>query len=132
MELLARTCKTEQMNLQRLWARLFVIVGGVLWIAMAWGTQWAYRGSPLAQALGYALIVTLAIAAIFVLGLFYESLTAAILAVGALALLVYGAIAGWEAGVWGVVIFFFVLPMLTAAALYYLAARMQRICEMRE
>lgn len=132
MEILARVCKTERMNAQRLWARIFVIAGGTLWIFMTWGAQWVYRGSALGRAAGYSALVLLAIAAVFVLGMFYENATAALLAAGVLGIVVYGAFQGWEAGVWGVVILFFVVPMITAALLYLAAARMQRICEHSE
>lgn len=132
MEILARVCKTEQMNMQRLWARIFVVAGGLLWVFMAWGTQWAYRGTALSVALGYSAIVVVAIAAIFVVGMFYELIAAALLVAGAVALMVYGLFAGWEIGVWGVVVLFFVLPMVVAAVLYWAAARMQRICDLSE
>lgn len=131
MEFLARTCRTEQMNLQRVFARLFVIAGGLLWVFMAWGVEWSYRGSPLIEALGFALIYVVGIAAIFVIGLFYEYLAAALLVAGTVAVVILGLVRGWEAGVWGIAVFFFILPMLIAAALYAMAARMQRICELR-
>lgn len=130
MELLARTCHTESMNVQRIAARIFVIVGGLFWIAMIWGKEWAYRGSPFTQAAGYAALVAIGIAIVFIIGLFYEYLAALILGVGALAVIIFGIIQGWEAGVWGTVLVFFIAPMLIAAALYALAARMQRICTM--
>lgn len=132
MELLARTCKTEQMNTMRIFARIFVIAGGLLWVFMAWGEQWAYRGAPITLALGMAFIYALAIAAIFVIGLFYEYVASAILTGGAVGIVVYGLIAGWEAGVWSIAFFFFIVPMLIAAVLYALAARMQHICELNE
>lgn len=128
MELLARTCRTEQMNIQRIFARLFVLLGGVLWVFMAWGAQWAYKGAPITQAMGSALIYVIAIAVIFVIGLFYEYVASAILGAGALAIIVIGLFGGWEPGVWSLAIFFFVIPMLVASALYAAAARMQRIC----
>jgi hypothetical protein len=128
MELLSRTCKSEVMNAQRIGARVFVVLGGMFWVAMSWGAAWAYQGAPLTEALGGALIYAAAIAAIFVIGLFYEYLTSAILAVGAVAIVVFGIVSGWETGVWATVFFFFILPMLIASALYFLAARMQKIC----
>lgn len=130
MELLAKTCKTEQMNAQRIFARLFVVAGGVLWVMMAWGAEWAYRGAPLTQALGGAAIYAVGIAVVFVLGLFYENLTAVLLLVGVAAIAVVGIVFAWETGVWATVFFVFMLPMLIAAALYALAARMQKICAM--
>lgn len=128
MELLARTCHTERMNVERILARAFVLVGGVLWVFMAWGAQWAYRGAPITQAMGSALIYVVGIAIVFGVGLFYEYVASALLTAGAIAIVVLGLVSGWEAGVWGIGIFFFVLPMLIAAALYAAAARMQRIC----
>lgn len=128
MELFARTCKTEQMNAQRILARSFVLIGGLFWVFMAWGKAWAYEGAPFTEAMGGALIYAAGIAAVFILGLFYEYVTAALLGVGAVAVIVFGLVVGWESGVWAIVFFFFVMPMLIAACLYYLAARMQTIC----
>jgi hypothetical protein len=128
MELLSRTCNTESMNAQRLFARAFVLIGGLFWISMAWGAQWAYRGAPFTEALAYASIYAAGIAAIFVISLFYEYLASLILTSGAAAVVVFGLVMGWEAGVWSTVVAFFILPMLVAAALYFMAARMQRIC----
>jgi hypothetical protein len=128
MELLSRTCRTEEMNTTRLFARIFVIVGGLFWIFMVWGAAWAYQGAPFTEALSGALIYAVGIAAIFVVGLFYENVASVILAVGAVAIVVYGVIGQWEAGVWATVFFFFILPMLIASALYAMAARMQKIC----
>jgi hypothetical protein len=39
MELLARTCKAERMNLERLFARAFVAFGGTLWSAGGLGAH---------------------------------------------------------------------------------------------
>jgi len=128
MELLAKACNTEQMNAQRIFARVFVVVGGLFWVFMAWGTSWAYRGAPLMEAMGGALIYAAAIALVFLIGMFYENIAALILAAGAVGVVAYGVFMGWEVGVWGTVFFFFILPMLIASALYFLAARMQKIC----
>ena len=130
MELLAKTCNTEQMNAQRMFARGFVLVGGLFWIFMIWGSKWAYEGAPLNAALGNALIIAAGIAVLFVIGMFFENVAALILAVGAIGLVVFGIVSGWEVGVWATVFFFFILPMLIAAALYFLAARMQKMCSL--
>jgi len=128
MELLAKACNTEHMNAQRILARSFVLVGGLFWIFMAWGRAWAYEGAPLTEALGGALLYAAGIAVLFVIGMFYENLAAAILALGAIVIVIAGIVVGWEVGVWATVFFFFIVPMLVASALYYLAARMQKIC----
>ena len=128
MELLARACKTERMNTQRIFARVFVVIGGLFWVFMIWGKEWVYADAPFTKALAGAFFYAVGIAALFIVGLFYEYVASALLTGGALALVVYGAIMGWESGVWAIVFFFFIVPMLIAAALYYLAARMQMIC----
>lgn len=132
MELLARTCKTEQMNVQRIFARIFVVIVGVLWAAMPWGYSWAYRGDTLGRTTVILLLSLLPLAILFVLGLFYEQLAAALLLFGAVATVIWGLISGWSAGVWGIMLVFYVLPMVIAGTLYILAARMQRICTLRE
>jgi hypothetical protein len=120
------------MNIQRIGARTFVVVGGILWVAMAFGAEWAYIGSPLSKAMAYSALVALGIAAVFVVGLFYEYVAAGVLTAAVIAVVVYGAIVRWEAGLWATIAFFFLVPMIAAAVLYALAARMQTICELEE
>lgn len=130
MELLARTCNLEQMNFQRIMARVFVITGALFWGFSAWGAKWAYEGAPFTEALGLAAVYAGAIMLLFIVGLFYENLAAALAAAASLAVIVWGFVAGWETGVWSIMIVFFVLPLILAAVLYYLAARMQAICSL--
>lgn len=130
MAILTRTCKTEQMNVQRILARVVVVLGGLFWVSMIWGAKWAYEGAPLTEALGGAALYAAAIALIFVIGMFYEGVASVLLAVGAVALFAFGLVSGWESGVWATVFFFFMVPMIVSAALYGLAARMQRICSL--
>lgn len=129
MELLARTCKTEVMNVQRIMARLFVIVGALFWGFAAWGAKWAYEGAPFTTAMSYGALFAAAILVVFVIGLFFENLAAAILLIASLGVIVAGFVGRWETGVWAVVLFFFVLPLVIAGVLYLMAARMQKICE---
>jgi hypothetical protein len=128
MELLSRTCNLEQMNVQRIMARLFVIVGALFWGFSAWGAKWAYQGAPFSEALSFALMYAGSIMVLFVIGLFFENLAAVLSALVSVAIIGAGIVGGWEAGVWAVMIFFFTLPLMIAAALYAMAARMQRIC----
>lgn len=128
MELLARTCNAETMNAQRIIARAFVIVGALFWGFSAWGAKWAYEGAPFTSALSYAAVFAGAILVILVIGLFYENLAAAILALASIAIIVAGVVGKWETGVWATMFFFFILPLLIAAVLFMFAARMQKIC----
>lgn len=132
MELMAKTCNYERMNVQRLIARLFVVAGGVFWMAAAFGATFSYQDKPLVESVGTALIpIAIAVVAL-VLGWFYEVLTAALLFAGAAGVFVWGFIAGWETGVWIVMLAVLALPMAVAGILFLLAARMQNTCSLEE
>ena len=105
MELLARTCKTESMNFQRILARLFVLLGIVYTFYMGFGAHWAYIGQPLGVAVGYGMFFAAGLIIVFVLGLFYEMIAALLLLLGAVGVVVWGLLAGWGAGSWGAMAF---------------------------
>lgn len=132
MELLARTCSTERMNVERIAARAFVILGGLFWAFAAFsGTHWTGFADDFNELTPTkALIVLLITAAIFVLGMFYEVLTGLLLFAGAAASIIWGLVAGWEPGVWFVMLVVLTIPMIIAGMLYMFASRMQRICTM--
>ena len=139
MELLARTCKSERMNVERLLARAFTILGAVFWVVMivAASTKqhyalMEYSGADILNAAETAVLPLLLAIAVFVLGLFYERLTALVLLLVAVAVAAYGLLAGWETGVWMYVMLVVVAPVLIAALLYWLAGRMQQICLLEE
>lgn len=139
MDLLARTCSTDRMNLARLFARGFVAAGGLIWLFMFAAANTAERYSDLSytlsdvgDAFAGAAIPFVVVALIFVLGLYFERLTAALLVAGAVAVIVFGVFATWDAALWVGVVMLLVLPMVLAAALYLIAARTQRACEMQE
>lgn len=134
MELLARTCNTERMNIERIAARLFVVAGGLFWVFAAFsGTHTAGilenidRLTPIAAGLVLALTV-----GVFVLGMYFENLAAALLFAGAIGATVWGIVAGWEGGVWMMNAVVLIGPMLLAGILFLLAARMQNICAPEE
>lgn len=129
MELLARTCNYDVMNVQRIMARGFLIVGALFWGFAAYGAKWAYQGAPFTEAVTYGALYAGSILAVLAIGMFYENLAAAILAVGSVAIVISGIVSGWEAGVWAVMGFFFILPLVIAAVLFVMAARVQRVCD---
>ncbi len=132
MELLAKTCNYERMNVQRLMARMFVVAGGLFWMAAAFGASFSYQDKPLVESVGTALIpIGIAVIAL-ALGWFYEVLTAAVLFAGAVGVVVWGFVAGWEPGVWVVMLAVLAAPMAIAGLLYLLAARMQNTCSLEE
>ncbi len=130
MELMARTCKMDTLNFQRIMARFFVILGIVFTFWMGFGAQYAYQGQPLGVATAYGLIFSGGLIIVFVVGLFYENLAALLLAIGAIAIVVWGIVASWPPGAWGAMLFLIVLPMVVSAILYFAAASMQKICDM--
>ena len=135
MELLSRTCKTETMNIERIIARAFVILGGLFWILMFFGSQtqaryahMVYTVADVEKGLLNGLIPLVITVVVFVLGMFYERLTALLLVIGAAGVVVWGVIDQWGVGVWMTIAALLIAPMLIAALLYWLAGRMQQIC----
>jgi hypothetical protein len=131
VELFSRTCKSEQMNFQRILARFLLICGIAFTFWMGFGNQYAYQGQPLAVAAAYGLLFSGFLIIVFVLGLFFENLAALLLGLGALGIVVWGSIAGWTGGAWGAMAFLLALPMVISAIMYASAASMQKICNMQ-
>ena len=52
MELMAKTCSYDKMNVQRLVARVFVAGGGIFWAAAMFGASFRYDGKPLTDSFG--------------------------------------------------------------------------------
>ncbi|MDP2233186.1 MAG: hypothetical protein Q8K89_06090, partial [Actinomycetota bacterium] len=82
MELLAKTCKSERMNMQRLFARIFVALGGVFWLTMVLGADIGYRDATFQEAATNGLVPAVAVVVLLAVGWFYENLAAAILLAG--------------------------------------------------
>lgn len=131
MELLAKVCKTEEMNFERLAARIFVAVGGVFWIAAVFGMDFGYRDKGVFSAAMSALIPLAVTVAALGIGWFFENLAAVLLFAGVVGGLAWGIIVGWEAGVWWLMSGVLLGPMAIAGLLFFLAARMQKICELK-
>ncbi len=132
MELLAKVCKTEEMNFERLFARLFVAAGGLFWVAGVLGMDLGYRDKNVFEAAGNAAIPLVITVLALAIGWFYENLAGVLLLAGSVGVVVWGVVAGWEAGVWFIMMAVLAGPMLIAGVLFLLAARMQRICELKE
>jgi hypothetical protein len=130
VELLARTCKSETMNFQRILARFLLLLGIVFTFWMGFGDQWAYQGQPLGVAAAYGLLFSGGLIIVFVIGMFYENIAALLLVLGAVGIIVWGIVANWTSGSWGAMVFLIVLPMVVSAAMYAFAARMQKICNL--
>jgi hypothetical protein len=131
MELFVRTCKFDRMNLERLAARLFVLAGGLFWFLAAIGaTSYLDEGGD--AVLNQAWVLLGLTVVVFLMGWFYEVLTAVFLVVITVAFVVVGVVSEpiSEPGVWALWLLFTAAPSLIAATLFFLAARMQKICRL--
>ena len=121
--------RTARMSVERIFARSFVIAGGLFWMIASFAALWAYEGRGASVALLAAFYPFAAAAAALAIGWYYERTAAVMLALGSLAVIVWGVMAQWEMGVWVLMMIFMVGPMVTAAALYFLARREQLAVE---
>jgi hypothetical protein len=135
MELMTRTCNYERMNVERLFARLFVVLGGVLWTVMLFAsetaakyTNFTYTLDEVVAAAGSAFLPLAASVLVFVVGWFYEKLAALLLLIASGGVVVWGVMAEWTVSLWVIMGIALIGPMLLAALLFMLASRMQMIC----
>ena len=137
MNFMLRTRNTGQLNIDRVFARMMVVFGGIFWIAALFGGTTAanYRNAsyslPELAQLSVASLIPLALTiAVLVLGLFYERLTGILLVLIALAMLVWGFTQHWgEIVLWVTALSALVAPSAISGALYELAARRQEAQE---
>ncbi len=134
MNLLVKTCNYDRMNIQRIIARGVVLLGVVVTGAAVFGAfaEMGYTArSPMAYATSAAVPLVIALI-VFVIGLYFELLAAALLVVGAVGIAIWGVIAGWESGAWGAMLVLIIGPMILSGTLYWLAAQTQNVCELQE
>lgn len=116
---------SNRMNMDRLFARGFVVFGGVFWMSASFAAAYSFIRAGAPAALLAAFYVFAATAATLVIGWFYERTAAALLVLASAAVVVWGTMASWELGVWILMAIFLIGPMLTAAALFAMARREQ-------
>jgi hypothetical protein len=121
---------SNRMNMDLLFARGFVVAGGIFWTAASFAALYSYMGAGASAALLAAFYVFAATGATLAIGWFYERTAAALLVVASAAVVVWGAVAGWEVGVWVLMALFLLAPMLTAAVLFAMARREQTVVEL--
>ena len=134
-----RTCNTDRMNVYRLAARYLVAFGGLFWAAVVLAGAMKMNSSSIFEfkvvspnlntALAYSVTWIVVAALVFVVGLFYERIAAALLAIAAIGSIVFGATMNWESGMWIIMLFFIILPVAVSAVMYVLAAREQSLCD---
>lgn len=119
----------HRIQIERGIARAFVIVGGLFWsVAMFSGLN-TFRQSGVAYAMLGALFPLAATLATLVVGWYYERMTSALLVLASFAVVVWGVVAAFELGVWVIVTFALIGPMMTAATLFWMARRDQEALE---
>jgi hypothetical protein len=132
MQILARTCKSERMNFERLFARLLIAGGGLFWFLAAIGAWSRYDAGEEVFTQAWILLgITVVVLAI---AWFYEVLAAMVLFVLTVAFVVYGFATSSidEVGTWSIWLLFTAAPTVLSAVLLLAANRMQNICDLEE
>lgn len=114
--------QTVMEDVGRLAARGFVIGGGVFWALTAFSGPYVFHGVDMAESLRTALWPFLAAVVILFVGWTYERLAAVLLFGASVAVLVWGSLFAWEIGVWILMSFVLIAPMMLAGILFLLAA----------
>lgn len=110
-------------------ARGFVIAGGAFWSIAIFAGLFSWLNTGIAYALLGAFFPMLAVLVTLVIGWYYERAAAAVLVLATIGVIAWGVIYQFEAGVWGIMTFAFIGPMLTAATLFWMARRDQEAYE---
>lgn len=132
MQLFNRTCDYGVMNVERIAARGFVVFGGLIWAVAALASPYGNRTvSMLTSGLNSLALIALTVA-VFALGYFYERLAALLLLVAAVGVIVWGIVAGWGSGEWMYMGTVLIGPMAIAGLMFWLAARMENVCQLKE
>jgi hypothetical protein len=142
MNFMLRAKDTGKVNIDRIFARLLVALGGVFWIAALFGgnvkanyEQFVYTLPELAKASTLSLVPLGIVIVVFALGWFYERLTGLVLLAVAAVMLLWGIVAhGSELAadtvLWTTAVVVLVAPAAFAGVLYLLAARTQEVQEL--
>jgi hypothetical protein len=118
-----------RLTVERGIARLFVIVGGLFWSVATFAGMYSFGTSGTGEAVMGAAIPLAVVLATLVLGWYYERFTAVLLLIASFAVIAWGVVYQFEAGVWGIMTFAMIGPMLTASALFWMARREQEAYE---
>lgn len=106
-------------------ARAFVVAGGLFWSVASFAGLYSFQNTGVGAALLGAFYPLVAVLATLIVGWYYERVTAALLALASIAVVAWGVIFQFELGVWIIMVFALIGPMLTASALFFLARREQ-------
>ena len=115
--------------LKRLVARAFVLAGGTFWTVATFAGLYSFRDAGITSSAIAAFIPATASLVTLIIGWYYERFTAVLLFVASLAAISWGVIYQFEAGVWMIMTFALIGPMMTAAAMFWAARREQEAYE---
>lgn len=108
-------------NVGRIFARGLVIAGGVFWMIAAFSGPYMFKDMSLIESVQTAMWPFVAAMVILLMGWVYERLAAVLLFAASAAVVVWGSMYAWEMGVWILMSFVLVAPMMLAAVLFLLA-----------
>lgn len=120
----------SRIAIERNVARGFVIAGGLFWSIASVAGLFAFGDAAVPNALMTAFIPLVATAATLIIGWYYERVTAFLLVLATMGAVAWGVIYQFEFGLWVIMGVFLLGPMLTAAALFWLARRDQDALEL--
>lgn len=106
-------------------ARAFVIAGGLFWSIASFAGLYSFQNTGVGNALLGAFYPLAAVLATLIIGWYFERVVAALLALASIAVVAWGVIFQFEMGVWMIMVFALLGPMLTAALLFWSARRQQ-------
>lgn len=115
--------RTVVEHLARTFARALVIAGGSFWVAAILAVPYVYGNVGLAESARTGSWPFVASLVILAVGWKYERLASVLLLGASAAVVVWGVIYGWEAGVWLIMTAVLIAPMALAALLFALSAR---------
>lgn len=126
-----RHISSDRIYLERNIARAFVILGGAFWsAAVLIGTQMYEPSGTSWAALGSLMLLLLTVLVLGI-GWRYERAASLLLVLLASGAVLWGVAVGFEVGVWAVMTFILIGPVLTAAVLFWMARRDQTRFELQ-
>jgi hypothetical protein len=122
---------SRRIRIERGVARAFVILGGVFWGLAAFAGYYSYQETGFNAAFLAASIPLMATVVTLLVGWYSERAAALMLTAASIAVVYYGVITQFEVGVWILMTFALIGPMMTAAVLFWAARRELRTLEIR-
>ncbi len=126
----AKADPSTSIALKRLGARAFVLAGGTFWTIATFAGLHTFRDMGITSSATAAFIPAISCLAIIGIGWYYERLAAVILFAGSIAAIAWGVVYQFEMGVWMLMTFALIGPMLTAAVMFWAARREQEAYEL--